>query len=145
MGVHLDPEFTKRTPFRTRGQIYHYINSLFPLDGTPSHLQLYFYNTEHEAANRRSTRDKLELPIINHLISVLETNPYSKFFRGPRERDDNDKCEIRLKADPKIQNTTMAPPIVGQVASIWNEAEDATECRERDILVHQHDGHSQRI
>lgn len=85
-GVHLDPEFAKRTPFRAQGQIYHYINSLFPPDGTPSHLQLYFYDTEHEAANRRSTRDKLELPIINHLISVLETNPYSKFFRSLRER-----------------------------------------------------------
>lgn len=27
----------------------------------------------------------------------------------------------------------MARPIVDQVAAIWNEAEDATECREREI------------
>lgn len=39
----------------------------------------------------------------------------------------------------------MSAPSASQVAAIWCENEDRSDFKERDILVHTHDGHSQRI
>lgn len=94
----------------------------------PSYLQLYFYDTEHEVANRIGAKEKLQEPIIERLTHVLSPNPYSKFFRSLREVLDIEKCDIRLKADPKIINA--APPSVPQIAAIWMEDENASELQE---------------
>lgn len=40
--------------FRAQGQVYHYINSLYPTDRAPSFLQLYFHDTHEEIDNRIS-------------------------------------------------------------------------------------------
>lgn len=46
MGVYLDPILAKRTngiyTFRAQGQIYHFIDSLYPSGEMPSHLQLMY-------------------------------------------------------------------------------------------------------
>lgn len=45
-GVTLDPRYTKNHQgiytFRAQGQIYHFLRTLYPADGKPSYLQLYF-------------------------------------------------------------------------------------------------------
>ncbi|XP_058222040.1 uncharacterized protein LOC131332039 [Rhododendron vialii] len=51
----------------------------------------------------------------------------------------------RLKANPKIPDQTQNPPVVSQVAAIWNPNEPDGELAERDIRVHTHYGHSQKI
>lgn len=53
--------------------------------------------------------------------------------------------QIRLKADPNMDNQNAAPPTVSQVAAIWIEDNNAEKLRERDIIVQQHDGHSQKV
>lgn len=91
----MDPEFAKRCngvyTFRAQGQIYQYNNSLYPSGHPPSYLQLYFYDTEDEVINRKGLKEKLQKPIIEELINVLETNPYSRFFCSPTEIQDFDK------------------------------------------------------
>ncbi|XP_058192060.1 uncharacterized protein LOC131309442 [Rhododendron vialii] len=149
MGVHLDPAFAKRVngiyTFRAQGQIYHFIDSLYPSGHMPSYLQLYFYDTEKEAELRIGDKDKLQPRIISTLIDLLQANPYSQFFRGLRHLPNIDECQIILRADPKIQDYTALPPTVPQVAAIWIENEQAAELQERDIIVQKHDGHSQTI
>lgn len=48
-------------------------------------------------------------------------------------------------ANPKLQNSAAATPIVSQVAAIWNENEDDDELAEREIIVRNHDGHNHII
>lgn len=149
MGVHLDPVYAKRTngiyTFRAQGQIYHFIDSLYPSGQMPAYLQLYFYDTEKEVENRKADKDKLREDIISELIDVLNTNPYSQFFHSLREIPNIEEYEIRLKANPQINHQTAQPPSISQVAVMWIEDEEAAELNERDILVQKHDGHSQRI
>ncbi|KAG5561561.1 hypothetical protein RHGRI_004566 [Rhododendron griersonianum] len=149
IGVHLDPVFAKRLngiyTFRAQGQIYHFIDGLYPSGQMPSYLQLYFYDTEKEAELRRGDKDKLHPEIISSLIHLLEGNPYSQFFRGLTHLPNIEEYQIVLKADPKVADYTALPPTVPQVAAIWLENEEAPELQERDIIVHKHDGHSQTI
>lgn len=149
LGVHVDKELAKRTngiyTFRAQGQIYHYIDSLFPSGSTPSYLQLYFYDTEEELKYRTGIATNLNPLTVKKVMAALEENPYSKFFRSLRGIPNLDTCEIRLKANPKLTDSTSAPPCASQVAAIWSEDRSSNELRERDILVHHHAGHSQTI
>ncbi|KAG5552505.1 hypothetical protein RHGRI_010554 [Rhododendron griersonianum] len=150
MGVHLDPVYAKRTngiyTFRAQGQIYHFIDNLYPSGQMPSYLQLYFYDTQKEIDLRKRDKDKLQSHIISGLINTLGANPYSQFFRSLSGLPNIDECEIILRANPRAEDSTALPPTVSQVAAIWIEDEDATELRERDIIVRkQEDGHSQKI
>ncbi|KAF7839564.1 uncharacterized protein G2W53_008046 [Senna tora] len=82
-----------RTPgpfsFRIRGQNYHLIGSLLPLDGVkPKFAQLYIYDTENEVRNRMSafsTAQKdngLNSHIVLKLKDMLDQyNPFVKSFR----------------------------------------------------------------
>ncbi|KAG5557535.1 hypothetical protein RHGRI_007692 [Rhododendron griersonianum] len=84
--------------------------------------------------------------IISGLINTLRANPYSQFFRSLSDLPNIDECEVILRANPRAEDSTALPPTVSQVAAIWIEDEDATELRERDIIVRkQEDGHSQKI
>ncbi|XP_058216366.1 uncharacterized protein LOC131327288 [Rhododendron vialii] len=149
IGVHLDPVYAKRVngiyTFRAQGQIYHFIDSLYPSREMPSYLQLYFYDTQREAELRRGEKDKLQPRIISTLIDLLQANPYSQFFRSLTDLPNIDECQIILRADPQVQDYTALPPTVPQVAAIWLENEDTPELQERDIIVHKHDGHTQKI
>lgn len=109
-------------------------------------MQLYFYDTRNEVANRKVDKDKLQDGTIAQLIEILKANPYSQFFCSLSEIPNLDEYEIRLRANPEVHDRTALPPIVSQVAVLWIEDEDAEEeLRERDIVVQEHDGHSQRI
>lgn len=148
-GAHVDKELGKRThgiyTFKAQGQIYHFIDSLYPSRTTPLYRQLYFYDTEEEINHRTRIATDLNPLTVRKVITALEQNPYLRFFRSLKEIPDLDTCEIRLKANPKLSDSTSAPPCASQVATFWNEPEDGTELREREILVHHHAGHSQII
>ncbi|KAG5550811.1 hypothetical protein RHGRI_015690 [Rhododendron griersonianum] len=68
-----------------------------------------------------------------------------KFFRSLSDIPNIEEYEIRLKANPPINDRTAMPPTASQVAVIWIEDEDVAELQERSIVVQKHDGHSQRI
>ncbi|XP_027181781.1 uncharacterized protein LOC113780165 [Coffea eugenioides] len=99
LGVHYDKDLSKRNDgiytFRVQGQIYHFMNSLLPsADDKASSLQLYFYDTEHELANRMA-------------ISELQ---------------DLDRYGIFLKPDSRLDQCVYNTPTVSQVAAIWSES-----------------------
>lgn len=148
-GVTLDTRYTSEHTgvytFRAQGQVYHFMNSLYPSNETPAYLQLYFYDTEREVANRTNYAPNLRRPVIEKLIDILQPNPYSVFFRSLREIPNLETHEIRLRADPKVDSGTFSEPTASQVAAIWYESERNPAVRERDIVVQMHSGHSQRI
>lgn len=75
-GVHLDRKLAIRYKgiytFRAQGQIYHFINSLYPPGKHPSYLQLYFYDTQKEVDHR--IRDQKDL----EPIMIQKNNKYIK-------------------------------------------------------------------
>ena len=87
-GVKYDRELCKIDKgiytFKVQGEVYHYINDLVPIDGHPSCLQLYFYETDHEVENRIHASSKINLSIIQKLLNILSINPYCSFSRSLR-------------------------------------------------------------
>ncbi|XP_071930166.1 uncharacterized protein [Coffea arabica] len=128
LGVHYNKELSKRNhgiyTFRVQGQIYHFINSLVPSeDEKASNLQLYFYDTEHELANRMAISSKFRESIVEQLRSILHENPYSAFIRSLAELQDLDRYRIFLKSDPGFDQRVYNAPTVSQVAAIWSESD----------------------
>ncbi|XP_071725671.1 uncharacterized protein [Rutidosis leptorrhynchoides] len=79
--------------FKISGQIYHWIGSLCPQQGTPPRfLQLYIYDTEHEVENRMAHFGGLDSGslcqvVVSRLISLLDThNELVKLFRTARDK-----------------------------------------------------------
>lgn len=148
-GVTLDIECTSNHAgiytFRAQGQVYHHTNGLTLAEGAPAFLQLYFYDMEHEVSNRVDYAPNLQKSVIETLIDILSPNPYSIFFQSLREIPDLATHEIRLRADPKVDCGTFSSPVASYVATIWRENEHSSILRERNIVVHMHNGHSQRI
>ena len=149
LGVTIDKDLAKRNKgiytFRVQGQVYHFINHLNPSNGQPSYLQLYFFDTEHEVQNRMRVSSNLDADIVTFLIGIMSINPYYVFFRSLREVSDLDNHEIRIRADPVLDLRTYNSPSIFQVATIWHENDEASDFRERDIVVQKNDGHSERI
>ncbi|KAG7986606.1 hypothetical protein I3843_03G089800 [Carya illinoinensis] len=128
--------------FRTQGQIYHYIDDLIPLNGRPSYLQLYFYDTEHELENRISDSDRMNPSIIAELIDILRINPYSVFFRSLDDLSNLKNQVIHIRSDVGLDQRVFNTSTSSQVAAIWVENEDADQLRGRDICVFSHSGGS---
>ncbi|XP_042968932.1 uncharacterized protein LOC122301587 [Carya illinoinensis] len=145
-GVKFDEDLCRRNrgiyTFRTQGQIYHYINDLIPLNGRPSYLQLYFYDTEHELENRISDSDRMNPSIIAQLIDILHINPYSLFFRSLGDLSNLENQVIHIRSDVGLDQRVFNVPTSSQVAAIWVENEDADQLRGRDIYVFSHSGGS---
>lgn len=80
-------------------------------------------------------KSKLEPKIIYEVIKILEANPHSRFFRNLNDLPNIASCQISLKVDPDMKDHTASAPTVSQVAAIWLEDPDATEVRERDIIM----------
>ncbi|XP_042979937.1 uncharacterized protein LOC122310117 [Carya illinoinensis] len=148
-GVEFDEDLCRRNrgiyTFRTQGQIYHYINDLIPLNGRPSYLQLYFYDTEHELENRISDSDRMNPSIIAQLIDILHINPYSLFFRSLGDLSNLENQVIHIRSDAGLDQRVFNVPTSSQVAAIWVENEDADQLRGRDIYVFSHSGGSHII
>jgi hypothetical protein len=62
--------------FRVYGGVYHRIDQLVPRDGTPRHLQLYFYDAQAELASRLNRKPNLDRNTAQIISHVLANNPY---------------------------------------------------------------------
>ncbi|KAL7230042.1 hypothetical protein ACSBR2_008561 [Camellia fascicularis] len=83
--------------------------------------------------------------IVSLLIDILASNPYSLFFQSLRDISNLDTHRVIIRADPCLDPRIYNAPNTSQVAAIWHENDDNLDYRERDILVHKHEGQSQRI
>ncbi|XP_027157485.1 uncharacterized protein LOC113759078 [Coffea eugenioides] len=126
LGVHYDKNLSRRNngiyTFRVQGQIYHFINPLVPSKGErATNLQLYFYDTQHEIANRMAISSKFRESIFQQFKDILHDNPYSTFIRSLVDLHDLEDHKIFLKSDPGLDQRVYNLPAVSQVAAMWNE------------------------
>ena len=143
-GVKFDRDLCRRNKgiytFRAQGQIYHYINDLTPLDGHPSYLQLYFYDTEHELDNRVYDIGRLDSSTVAQLMDILHVNPYSTFFRTLGDLPNLKNHKIHIRSDVGLDQRVFNTPSASQVAVIWIEDDDSEQLRGRNIVVFNHAG-----
>jgi hypothetical protein len=121
-GVKYDKTFCRRNKgiytFRVQGQVYHYINDLLPLDGHPSYLQLYFYDTEHEIENRIYDSDRLNPSILRRIIDILKINPYCALFRSLKDVHILEHQQIHIRSNASLDQRVYNTSSTSQVAAI---------------------------
>ncbi|XP_031125091.1 uncharacterized protein LOC116027528 [Ipomoea triloba] len=149
LGIHqYDKNLCKRNKgiytFKVQGQMYHFINDLFPDGCPPRNLQLYFYDTDHEIQNRVESVARLEENIVKALIEVMSCNPYANFFRSLKDVVHSDDFSILLNSSPSLDQRLYNSPTASQVAAVWIEDYDGVEDN-RNIRVYAHCGRSQNI
>ncbi|KAL7237372.1 hypothetical protein ACSBR2_003627 [Camellia fascicularis] len=148
-GVKYDKELCRRNKgiytFRIQGQVYHFINELTSSDENLSHLQLYFYGTDHEIQNRMKSSEKLNPIILERLIKISHLNPYSIFFRRLEHIDHLNSVQIIIRSNVSLDQRIYNQPSASQVAAIWSENDVLTKEISRDIVVHQISGHSEKV
>jgi hypothetical protein len=131
--------------FKVQGQVYHYINDLLPLDGHPSCLQLYFYDTEHEIENRIHDSDRLNPFISNKIINIFKVNPYCAFFYTLKNVPDLENHQIHIRTDAALDQRVYNALLSSQVAVIWVEENASKQHKSRDIVVFSHSDCSYRV
>ncbi|KAL3536631.1 hypothetical protein ACH5RR_005092 [Cinchona calisaya] len=78
-------------------------------------------------------------------MTVLEHNPYVRFFRSLSAIQDLDQYQIYLRTKPGVDQKVYNKPTVSQVAALWVEGEENGENSRTNIQVYTHGGHSQKI
>ncbi|KAK9714969.1 hypothetical protein RND81_06G134200 [Saponaria officinalis] len=140
--------------FRLRGQNYHSIGSLLPVEGLPPKFtQLYIYDTDDEVSNRQraispNNPDAFNGDIIERLKHMLdEHNSLAKAFRMARDRFVSNDCkDIKLRPigrrakDGRTYNLPTANEVAALIVGDIGCAVD-----ERDIIVQTQNGMLQRI
>ncbi|XP_028100698.1 uncharacterized protein LOC114300041 [Camellia sinensis] len=126
-------------------ELCRFINELTSSDENLSHLQLYFYDTDHEIQNRMKSSKKLNPVILERLTNISHLNPYSIFFRRLEHIDHLNSVQIIIKSDVSLDQRVYNQPSASQVAAIWSENDVLTKEISRDIVVHQISGHSEKV
>ena len=133
---------------RIHGEMYHRIDSLLPKETTPKFLQLYFYETDNELANRQNAISNLNQKIIEDLMKVMRKyNIWLKELKNAKETIEEqigpDNCndvEFRIKdfnAERNKKNKENHPgryntPTSSDIAVVIPHDEEATN---RDIII----------
>lgn len=80
LGAKYDKKLAKRDcgvyTFKVQGQMYHFINDLYPKNEKPKNLQLYFYDNNNELAYRMTCSNKVHESVLKKLMGMLPNNPY---------------------------------------------------------------------
>ncbi|KAK9682044.1 hypothetical protein RND81_10G046700 [Saponaria officinalis] len=149
LGVKKDNELAHRNrgiyTFRVQGQMYHFINDILPTQERPRYIQLYFYDTDLELAERSQISSEMHLNALRLLMRVMENNPYARFFRSLRNLGVQEWNRIVIRANPTHDQRTYNAPTASQVAGIWVEDAPADSPLTQDILVYARSRTSHRI
>jgi hypothetical protein len=121
------------------------MNEIIPKDNRPSHLQLYFFDTDNEVQNRLNLSERLIESVVIKLMKILENNPYASFFRTLGGIPDLENHSIHLRCNPHTDQRRFNTPSVSQVAAIWVDHDDCGDLHMRDIVVHCKGGNHNRI
>ncbi|XP_019156692.1 PREDICTED: uncharacterized protein LOC109153274 [Ipomoea nil] len=150
LGIHnYDKNLSRRNKgiytFKVQGQMYHFINDLVPENQPPKNLQLYFFDTEHEVENRIKGAERMEASVVENLIDVLGSNPYSQFFRNLKDISSIEDCNIVIRSNATLDQRVYNMPTSSQVAAIWVEEQDGSGENSRDIKVFAKTGRSHSV
>ncbi|XP_049360758.1 uncharacterized protein LOC125825469 [Solanum verrucosum] len=142
-GVKLDKELASSRKgvysFKAEGQIYHDLPSLIPNNDRPRYFQLYFYDTDHELANRMTVLQDANLSeeVMTKLRNIMEGNPYAEFFSRLKEHTNIQNLQVRIAANASLDQRVYNKPSVDQVAAIWVDGNNPNTPFERDIAEKQ--------
>ncbi|GAA0183206.1 hypothetical protein LIER_30666 [Lithospermum erythrorhizon] len=151
--MHCDEALQKRDhgiyTVKVQGQIHHYLDDLIPQDGCKrlSGIQFYFYDPEHQETNRLSALPRLNALIVEDLVVLMNSNPYSVFLKEASALEEIDNYHIVIRSDPGLDQRTYNRPTSSEVAGIWTENVngeiDPSDIR--DIRVYTRSGSSHRV
>ncbi|XP_027082697.1 uncharacterized protein [Coffea arabica] len=126
-GAKYDHDLTKNTKgvytFRVQGQVYHLLDSLISSGKQPTGIQLYFFDEEEELSTRLRNSPRLRESTMKLLMRILESNPYTRFFKSLRDVADLENHKIVLNSNPSLDQRVYNLPTSSQVAAIWTESE----------------------
>ncbi|CAH9052040.1 unnamed protein product [Cuscuta europaea] len=100
---------------------------------------------DHEVQNRVDGAERMDSSIMKDLITVLDSNPYSQFFRSLKDVSSLEDCNIIIRSNIKVDQRLYNMPTVSQVAAIWVEESDAVGESQRDIRVYAKRGRSHYV
>ncbi|KAL4564425.1 hypothetical protein LXL04_028489 [Taraxacum kok-saghyz] len=105
--------------FHVSGGIYYRIDQLVPRNGKPTHLQLYFYDSENEMSHRLKLPN-LDKEIVKTLTRVLASNPYVATFRSFVELGSLDNYIVTLNAsvDERDNNRPTTSEVLVSVLKV---------------------------
>ncbi|XP_027083756.2 uncharacterized protein [Coffea arabica] len=131
--------------FRVQGQVYHFLDGLISPSDKSSRVQLYFFDTDEEITNRVQNFDKLRLTTLKLLMTILQQNPYRRFFKELRDVQAIETHTIILRCYPRLDQRVFNLPTASQVAAIWTEPDDELVEKSPHIQVYSHSNASYRV
>ncbi|XP_019189454.1 PREDICTED: uncharacterized protein LOC109183853 isoform X2 [Ipomoea nil] len=114
-------------------------------DQPPKNLQLYFYDTDHEVENRIKGAERMNASVVENLIDVLGSNPYSQFFRNLKDISSLDDCNILIRSNASLDQRVYNMPTSSQVAATWVDEQDGSGQNNHDIRVFAKTGQSHSV
>nr|XP_027086673.1 uncharacterized protein LOC113708416 [Coffea arabica] len=148
-GAKYDHELTKNTKgvytFRVQGQVYHFLDGLISRSDKSSGVQLYFFDTDEEQTNRVQNSDKLRPATLKLLMTILQENPYRRFFKELRHVQAIETHTIVLRCYSGLDQRVFNLPTASQVAAIWTEPDDELAEKSPHIQVYSHSNASYRV
>ena len=141
--------------FRIHGQSDHLIGSLIPENGQhPKFLQLYIYDTDHEALNRIGTLDRqrdsggINEKVLTKLQGMLnQFNQYSQMCRRVRDTCGHTpptELTMRILDTRALDGRQYNWPTTNEVVALL-VGSIASQGSHRDIVLHTISGQLQRI
>ncbi|XP_073148401.1 uncharacterized protein [Henckelia pumila] len=150
-GVRLDRELASSSrgvyTFRVSGQIFHTLPPIVPRDQSPTHFQLYFWDSDNELRNRMHVINNADVDelIVATLMDILKNNPYAKLLRRIQQYSSIEDIQLHICKNAVLDQRCYNTPSVDQVAAIWVEGNNPNIPYDRDIIIHGSDGRNHQI
>nr|XP_027121996.1 uncharacterized protein LOC113738929 [Coffea arabica] len=106
---------------------------------------VYFFDEQEELSTRLRNSPRLRESTMKFLMRILESNPYTRFFKSLREVEDLENHRIVLNSNPSLDQRVYNLPTASQVAAIWTESKDQPFEKSPQIQVYSHSNTSHRI
>nr|XP_027121997.1 uncharacterized protein LOC113738930 [Coffea arabica] len=137
-------ELTDEDSVEFRKHIHTYNNNVAFTTFGAKH-PVYFFDEQEELSTRLRNSPRLRESTMKFLMRILESNPYTRFFKSLREVEDLENHRIVLNSNPSLDQRVYNLPTASQVAAIWTESKDQPFEKSPQIQVYSHSNTSHRI
>ncbi|XP_009792308.2 uncharacterized protein LOC107799576 isoform X1 [Nicotiana tabacum] len=149
LGATYDKDLAKRNrdiyTFRVQGQMYHFIDDLYPRERRPRNLQLYFYDNDNEVGSRMACSDKINELIVKELMDILKDNPYSIFLRSLTAIPNLQNFHIALNCDAGLDQRVYNLPTTTDIAAIQVDENDSDATHTPHVQIYTHSDNTHKI